>query len=105
MVSPTSHHGRKSRACFKIGGEEMRFPSQLVEDQKSKVSYSTHRCLYHRGKPKQFFEIHAQDNARRARCLSFFTIQTTQCPTRCEWGLNLHINNIDPPSVAGQQGR
>jgi hypothetical protein len=39
----TSHHGQWSGASFKISGEERQFPSQLTEDQKSKLSDSTPR--------------------------------------------------------------
>jgi hypothetical protein len=46
VVSPTSQHGQRSRASFKVGGEERRFLSQVDEDQKSKVSGSVPRYLY-----------------------------------------------------------
>jgi hypothetical protein len=105
MVSPTSHHGRRSKASFKIGGGERQFPSQLTEDQKSKVSSLTPHCLYHRGKLKHPFGTHAWDNARCPRCFRFFAIQTAQRPTHCEWGSNPHVNNVDPPGVVRQQGR
>jgi hypothetical protein len=97
MVSPTSHHGQWSRASFKIGGEERQFPSQLTQDQKSKVSGLAPRYLYHRGKLKRPFRTHAWDNARCVVCLGLFAIQTAQHPTCCKWGLNPHVNNIDPP--------
>jgi hypothetical protein len=102
MVSPTSHHRRRSRASFKIGGEERRFPSQHTKDQKSKVSNSAHHNLYHRGKLRWPFGTHAWDNMRHARRLGFFAIQIAQRPTHCEWGSNPHDNNVDPPEVTRQ---
>jgi hypothetical protein len=102
MVSPTSHHEQQSRASFKIGGKERRFPSQLTKDQKSKVSGSVPRCLYHKGKLKRPFGTHAWDNARCVVRLSFFVIQAIQCPTRSEWGSNPHVNNVNPPGVVRQ---
>jgi hypothetical protein len=105
MLSPTSYHGQRYRASFKIGAKERRFPSELAKDQKSKVSSLTPRCLYHRGKLKWPFRTHAWDNAWRTVCLGFFTIQTMQHPIYCEWGSNQHVNNVDPPDVVRQQGR
>jgi hypothetical protein len=104
MVSPTSHDGRWSRASFKIGGKERQFPSHLAEDEKSKVSDLAPYCLNHRGKLKRSFRTHTRDNARCTRRLSFFTIQTVQRPTRCEWGSNPHVKNVDPPGMVRQQG-
>jgi hypothetical protein len=74
MISPTSHHGQWSEASFKISGEERQFLSQLAEDQKSKVSNSAPRYLYHRGKPKWSFRTHTWDSARRTKRLVLFTI-------------------------------
>jgi hypothetical protein len=105
MVSPTGHHGQQSRESFNISGEERQFSSQLIEDQKSKVSDSAPHYLYHRGKLKLPFRTNAQDNAQHARRLGFFVIQTAQHRTRCERGSNPHVNNVDQPGVARQQGR
>jgi hypothetical protein len=101
----TSHHGQWGGVSFKISGEEMRFLSQLTEDQKSKVSGLTPRYLYRRGKMKRPFGTHIRDSAWRARRLGLFTIQSTQRPTHYEWGPSPHINNVYPPGVARQQGR
>jgi hypothetical protein len=100
MVTPTSHCGRRSRASFRINGREIRFPSQLSEDQKSKVSVSTPRYLYHRVKPKRPFKTHDWDNVLHARCFDFFAIQAVQWPTRCECGLSPHVSNMNPIGMA-----
>jgi hypothetical protein len=81
------------------------FSSQLNEDEKSKVSSSTPHYLYHRGKPKRQLGTHTLDSARRARYLNFFTVQTVQCPTHCEWGPSPYDNNIISHNVVRQQGR
>jgi hypothetical protein len=95
VISPTSHHEQSSGVTFKINGEERRFISQLAKDQKSKVSGSTPRYLYHRGKLKWPFRTHAWDKARCTKRLSLFAIQATQRPTHCKWGLSLHVHNVD----------
>jgi hypothetical protein len=55
-------------------------PNSLI-DQKSRVSGSTPRYLYHRGKLNQWFRTHAWDSAWCARHLGLFTIQAVQRPT------------------------
>jgi hypothetical protein len=105
IVTLTSHLKEQSRASFRINGEERRFPSQLAEDQKNKVSGSTPRCLYRRGEPKWPFESHVWDSEWHAWSLDFFTIQVVQRPVHCEWGPSPHVNNVNPTGVARQQGR
>jgi hypothetical protein len=105
VVSPTSHRRQWNRASFKISGEERPFLPQLAGDLKSKVSDSAPCYLYHNEKTKKSFRTHARDSVWCARCLVLFTIQAMECPTHYKWGLCPHVNNIDPPGMAGQQGR
>jgi hypothetical protein len=71
-LQPTSHHGQRSRASFKISVRKRRFLPQLTDDQKSKVSGLTPCHLYHGGKLKGPFRIHVRDRVRRARRLGLF---------------------------------
>jgi hypothetical protein len=86
-------------ASFRINGGERRFPSQLIEDQKNKVSGSTPRCLYCRGKLKWPLRTHVRDSEWNAWHFDFFAIQVVQHPVHYEWGLSLDINNVNPTGV------
>jgi hypothetical protein len=81
------------------------FLSKLAEDQKSKVSGSTPRYLYHRRKPKRSFKTHVWNSVRCARRVDFFAIQVIQHPVHYEWGPGPQVNNVNPTSAARQQGR
>jgi hypothetical protein len=105
IITLTSHREQRSRVSFRINGKERRFSSELVEDQKYKVSGSTPRYLYSRGKRKRSFGTHVRDNVWCARHLGLLTILTVQCPTHYEWGPSPRVNNINPTDVVRQQGR
>jgi hypothetical protein len=100
MISPTRHHGQRSGVSFKISGEERRLLSQLIKDQKSKMSGSAPRYLYHRGKLKRPSGTDVRDSARCTKHLSLFSIQAAQCPTHYKYGMSPHVHNVDPPSAA-----
>jgi hypothetical protein len=51
------------------------------------------------------FDTHARHNARPARSLGLFAVQTVERPTHCEWRPSPYDNNIDSPGVVRQQGR
>jgi hypothetical protein len=105
IVTLTSNHRQQSRVSFRIHGGEQRFPPELAEDQKNKVSGSTPYYLCDRGKPKRPFGTHVQDSAWHAWCIDLFAIQAKQCPIVYEWGPSPHGNNINPTGVSRQQGR
>jgi hypothetical protein len=65
MVTPTSHCGQRSRVSFRINGRERRFPSQLTEDQKSKVCVSSPHYLYH----KVNRSSHSKPTTKIVRCM------------------------------------
>jgi hypothetical protein len=52
MISPTSHYGQLGRMTCNISGAGRQFLSQLIEDQKRKVSGLTPSYLYRRRKLK-----------------------------------------------------
>jgi hypothetical protein len=50
IATSTSHHRQWSRVSLRINGGEGKLLSRLIKVQRSKVSGSAPRYLYHRGK-------------------------------------------------------